>query len=85
MALEWSRSLINADPFRLLDFKLPNVARALQSWSATKIGSVRFQLALSREVLLRFDEAQDYRTLTVQEAELRRSLKLRILGLASLA
>jgi hypothetical protein len=85
VALAWSRPLNNADPFHLLDFKLRNVACALQSWSATKIGSVRFQLALAHEVVLRFDEVQDYRTLTVKEAELRKSLKLRILDLASLA
>jgi hypothetical protein len=85
VALAWLRQLFSADPLQLLDFKLRNVTRALQSWSATKIGSVRFQLALAREVVLRFDAAQDYRALTLQEAELRKSLKLRILGLASLA
>lgn len=33
--------------------------------------------------MLRFDEAQECRDLTAQEVELRRTLKLRILGLAS--
>jgi hypothetical protein len=41
-----------------------------------KIGSVRLQLALAREVILRFDAAQDHRALLMQE--------VRVLGLASL-
>lgn len=83
--LAWSHSLVNADPCRILDFKLRNVARALQSWSATKVGSVRLQLAIAREVVLRLDEAQESRALEQREVELRRGLKVRILGLASLA
>lgn len=35
--------------------------------------------------MLRLDDAQDFRSLTAREIELRKSLKLRILGLASLA
>lgn len=34
---------------------------------------------------MRLDEAQDFRMLSAQEFELRKSLKLRTLGLASLA
>lgn len=85
VAAAWARPLPNVDPFPVLDFKLRNVARALQSWSATRTGSVRFQLALARELVLRLDEAQDFTALPVREAELRKTLKLRILGLASLA
>ncbi|XP_066361483.1 uncharacterized protein [Miscanthus floridulus] len=85
VAQAWSLPPGDVDPFRVLDCKLRSVAKALQSWSSSKIGSVRFQLALAREVVLRFDEARESRELTAQEAELRSSLKLRILGLASLA
>lgn len=53
----WTPSVYNVDPFRLIDVKVRRVAKALQSWSNTKIGSVRLQLALSREVILRFDQA----------------------------
>lgn len=85
VALAWSRTPSDADPFRVIDFKLRNVTRALQSWSATKIGSVRLQLALAREIVLGLDEAEESRTLEARELELRRSLKLRTLGLASMA
>lgn len=85
VAMAWSRPVHDVNPFRLLDVKLRYVTRALRSWSASRVGSVRFQLALAREVVLRFDEAQDYRPLSPREAELRKAFKLRTLGLASLA
>jgi hypothetical protein len=86
VAAAWSASatLIHADACRVLDYKLRNVARALRSWSDKKLGSVRLQLALAREVILRYDEAQEHRVLTQQEAQLRRRLQVRVLGLASL-
>jgi len=51
----------------VLDYKLRNVARALRSWSDKKVGSVRLQLVLAREVILRFDVAQETRPLTASE------------------
>ena len=51
VAVAWEPSVINADPFRVLDLKLRNVAKALRRWSNTKIGSVRLQLAMAREVI----------------------------------
>lgn len=78
--------IVNVDPFWLLDYKLRHVAKALQQWSGTKIGSLRLQLlAMAKEVISRLDEAQESRTLSSQESELCNSLKLRTLGLASLA
>jgi hypothetical protein len=81
----WSQPVMNVDPFRVLDYKLRQVAKALQSWSSNKIGSVWLQFALAREVILRFDEAQEFRPPSTQEIGLRKSLKLRTLGLASMA
>lgn len=49
------------------------------------MGSVRLQLALARETILGLDIAEEARALTPQEQDLRTSLKLRTLGLASLA
>ena len=61
----WSATLLHADPFRVLDYKLRNVARALKSWSDKKIGSVRMQLALVREAIARLDVAQESRSLSL--------------------
>ena len=85
VASTWASTLLHADPFRILDFKLRNVARALRSWSDKKVGSVRLQLALARELILRLDVAQEARALSAPEAQLRKSLKVRVLGLVSLA
>jgi len=73
-----------ADAFRVLDYKLRATARALSSWSAKQVGSVRLQLAIAKEITLRLDCAQESRTLAAHELALRRKAKLCSLGLASL-
>jgi hypothetical protein len=80
----WSATLYHVDPFRALDFKFRSVAKALKSWSSRRIGSVRFQLALTREVILGLDTAEESRTLSDEERRLRNELKFKCLGLASL-
>ena len=80
--LPWSTS--DADAFRCLDFKLRNTAKMLKSWSAKRVGSVRLQLAIAKEITLRLDAVQDTRTLMPHELALRRKAKLCSLGLASL-
>lgn len=85
VAMAWHNTLQDADRLRILDYKLRNTARALQSWSQRFIGSVRLQLAVAREVVQRLESAQDRRPLTPEEQELRKELKLKTLGLSSLA
>ena len=80
--LPWATTEIDA--FRCLDHKLRNTAKALKSWSAKHIGSVRLQLAIAKEIVLRLDCAQDFRSLSPLELALRRKAKLCSLGLASL-
>lgn len=46
----WQGMLQNADPLRVLDHKLRNTIKALQSWSQKFIGSIRLQLTIAREV-----------------------------------
>ena len=38
----------------ILDYKLRNTSKALQSWSAKHVGSVHLQLAIAKELVLRF-------------------------------
>lgn len=80
--LPWSNT--DVDAFRCLGFKLRNTAKALKSWSAKRIGSVRLQLAIAKEIVYRFEAAQDFRALAPHELALRRKAKLCSLGLASL-
>lgn len=84
VAAAWGPSLLHADPCRNLDYKLRNTARALRSWSMRRIGSVKLQLAVARETVLKLDQAMERRQLSMFEADLRRRLKFRCLGLASL-
>lgn len=59
-------------------------ARMLTGWSSKTVGNVRLKLAISRELLLRLDAAQDHRALSPHEDWLRRQIKASYLGLASL-
>jgi hypothetical protein len=64
--------------------KLKRLAKALQSWSHKRIGNVKSQLSLAREILHRLEIAQDNRLLCGDEIWLKGRLKHHCLGLASL-
>lgn len=66
------------------DQKLRALAKALRSWRTTRIGNVRLQLAAARAVVYELDVAQESRQLSPGEIDLRRDLKVNILGLSSL-
>ncbi|XP_071679951.1 uncharacterized protein [Lolium perenne] len=83
VAKAW-HSIEQADPFQCLFLKLQATARKLTSWSALSVGNIRHKLAISRELLLRFDKAQEGRLLTTHEDWLRKEIKRAYLGLASL-
>lgn len=85
VGVAWSCPFPNADACRALDYKLRGVVRALKSWAARRIGSVRFQLAVARVVIYELDVAQESRLLSPDEIDLRRDLKAAMLGLASLS
>jgi hypothetical protein len=71
----WVCPLQDADAFRVLDYKLRNTAKALKSWSMKNIGSVKLQLILARQIVGRLEAAQDHRTLSREEAALRKRQK----------
>jgi hypothetical protein len=56
----------------------------LQTWGQKKIGNVKLQIAIAHTVIFGLDAAQDRRSLSPGEAWLRKTLKLTVLGLASL-
>jgi hypothetical protein len=84
MSSAWQAPVEANDPFRVIDQKLRNVAQELRRWSNSKIGSIRLQLAMVREVILAFDKQMELRQLLPWERQLRQELKIRVLGLASL-
>lgn len=84
ISIAWKGGMRNVDACRSLDSKLHYVARSLKSWSASNVGSIRMQLAVARVVLYELDVAQETRQLSTDELDLRRDLKAKSLGLASL-
>ena len=56
--------MTDASPLERISIKLKRLTRALQSWSTKKVGHIKSQLALAREVLHRLEMAQDMRQLS---------------------
>jgi hypothetical protein len=81
--ISWDEPVGIIGPLERISFKLKRLTRALQSWSAKRVGHIKSQLALAREVLHRLEVAQDNRQLSLQEEWLRRELKRHCLRLAS--
>jgi hypothetical protein len=79
----WQDQVAPTEPLYRLGFKLRMVGRALQQWSQQQVGSIKDQLLMTHEVILRLDVAQESCIISAL-VELRRSLKRRVLGLASL-
>ncbi|XP_022680743.1 uncharacterized protein LOC111256665 [Setaria italica] len=80
----WSSRCASSDPFVCLDHKLKNTAKELQKWSSRSIGQIRTQLLVAKTLILWLDKAQGQRILTADERDLRKQLKCKSLGLASL-
>ena len=76
----WKRPTVACDPLARLDLMLKNLVRQLQSWSETRIGQIKTQLLMGRELVLRLDYAQERRHLSEAENALRKHLKMRCLG-----
>lgn len=64
--------------------KLHRLSRSLQKWGQRKVGSIKSQLEIAKELLHRWEIERDERALADDEEWLGRKLKLHCLGLASL-
>lgn len=80
----WSESCTIIDPISRLDSKLKSVGCALKSWSDRKVGNVKLQLEMIRELIGKLDRAEEVRGLSAQERFLHRGLKKRYLAYSSL-
>lgn len=72
------------DPFKRLDALFRNTATFLQAWGQRKAGNIKVLMAVANWIIFRFDQVQENRRLSELELWLRRTLKLALLGLASL-
>ena len=64
--------------------KLQRLSKGLQKWGQRKVGNIKAQLELAKEILHRLEIERDSRALSDREEWLRKKLKLHCLGLASL-
>lgn len=72
------------DPFKRLDALFRNAGAALQAWGQRKVGNIKLLISVATLVIYRMDQAMETRGLSKLETWLRRTLKLALLGLASL-
>lgn len=55
LVASWQRQVEAPDPLARFDAMLRNLVRELQRWSSTKIGDIKAQLLMARELVLRLD------------------------------
>jgi hypothetical protein len=67
-------------PLNILFFKLQRTTMRLNSWSKRIFGNARIELHTATDIIYRLDMAQGTRSLSSDECDLRRDLKLRMLG-----
>jgi len=67
-----------------LFLKLQRLSKGQQKWGQRKVGNIKLQLKMAKEILHRLEIERDSRELTGNEEWLRKKLKLHCLGLASL-
>ena len=67
-----------------LFLKLKRLSRGLQKWGQRKVGNIKLQIEMAKEIIHRLEIARDSRELSASEEWLRKKLKLHCLSLASL-
>jgi hypothetical protein len=80
----WRKPLLATDAVRRLHIKLSRTVKALRSWERTKIGNIKTQLAVAKEVIWQIDQAQERRNLADGELEFRAKIKETYLGLIAI-
>jgi exonuclease III len=61
VAEAWNAPNNHTEPFHILGHKLHQTEKALKSWSSLLLSHTRLRLHMAQEVILRLDEAQDFR------------------------
>jgi hypothetical protein len=84
VAAAWGSVQAMPCPIETLALKFRALTRALQSWSQRKVGHIKSQLLLAKEIVHQLEIAQDSRQLSSDEANLRCMLKKHGLALSSL-
>lgn len=83
-AQSWNRPIGATNPLAKFHLKLCRLGRDLKRWSRTHVGDIKLRLAIANEVIFQLEVAQESRILSDEEYQLRKDLKLKVLGLASM-
>jgi hypothetical protein len=77
----WNKLLQATDAVQHLHIKLSRTAKALKQWEKSRIGNIKIQLKIVKEVIWLLDQAQERRALSHEEIGSRTRLKEIYLGL----
>ena len=80
----WDERVSHTEPFLILHSKLKKTALRLSEWSKKLFSNASIQLHAALLVILRLDTAQEQRSLSPEECDLRSRLKRRVISLAVL-
>ena len=80
----WTEISCHVEPYQWLFHKLKRTGQKLRSWSKTLFSNSKVQLHMALEVILRLDLMQEKRELSLEERDLRKRIKRRIISLAVL-
>jgi regulator of replication initiation timing len=84
VALVWNKHVAITGAIRRVHIKLSRTAKALKKWQRERVGILHQLINLAKEVIFQLDVAEENKTLSIEERELRRRLKSNYLGLLSL-
>ncbi|KAL5647183.1 hypothetical protein ACJX0J_041538, partial [Zea mays] len=85
VAHSWASVPAGSCPLITFAKKLKATARSLQGWNDKKVGKIKLQLEMARELLHQLEVAQDNRSLSPAELSLRNMLKKHSLALSSIS
>jgi hypothetical protein len=80
----WQKPVLGINPLNVLHYKLQNTTKSLKSWSKRLFGKAWLELHIAIEVIHHLDLAQETGQLSLDELQLRKDLKVRILGLTTI-
>ena len=80
----WAASTPHYEPCQILFHKLRTTAVRLRKWSQSFSSNARLHLHMALQIILRLDIAQESRSLSPEEFDLRKRLKRRVISLAVL-
>lgn len=80
----WNEDHNHVAPYHVIHHRLRKTSIKLKALSKTLFSNVKIQLHMAREIILRLDTAQESRSLSPEELDLRKRLKRRVVALAVL-